>query len=802
MRVSFNWLQEYVDCGLTPAELADLLTMTGLEVEAIEEVGSELKGVVVAQIVSLVPHPQADRLSLCRVQVGKKRSYPIVCGAHNMKEGDKVALALAGAELPDGVQIQKTEIRGERSEGMMCSEAELGLSSSAEGIMILSPDAPVGAPVADVLQVRDHILEVSLTPNRGDCLSMIGVAREVAALTGGKLHLPVPHLPEGADRVEDVVRVSVLDPDLCPRYSARLISGVRIGPSPFWLRARLERAGVRAINNVVDVTNYVMLEYGQPLHAFDFDLLGGGEIVVKRAAEGERFVTLDEVERVLRNDTLMICDAVRPVAIGGIMGGLNSEIHADTSRVLLESAYFSPQGIRRTATALGLQTESSYRFERGIDPEGVIAASLRASALIAQLAGGDAATGVIDCYPTPLPRAEIKLRLAKVNALLGMSLERKEVTGILKHLHMEVRENKGVEWVVSPPPYRGDVTREADLIEEIGRLKGYDLIPVQAPKMWVMPFRKERVEALEQRAKDVLVGLGFYEVITYSFISPHALEALRLPADDFRRHPLPILNPLAEAQSVMRTTLLPGLLETARYNLSHKTRDLKIFESREVYHPHTGERLPREKRSLTGLAMGAVVEEGWHVPLQEVDFFYAKGCVEQLLAELRIPPPTFTTGQGIPYLHPGTGAVIQVDDKAIGVVGALHPEVAEAFELPPGVLIFELDLPALAERSREEITFVPLPRFPSVARDVAVTVDEEISAGELMDIIRGVDNEYIESVEVFDCYTGDPIPRGKKGLAFRVRYRSSDRTLTDEEVNDFHRRVLERLEHMPALTIR
>jgi len=802
MRVSFQWLQEYVDCGLIPAELADLLTMAGLEVEAIEEVGSELKGVVVARISSFVPHPRADRLSLCRVQVDKKTSYPVVCGARNMKEGDKVALALAGAELPDSVQVEETEIRGERSEGMMCSEAELGLSSSAEGIMILSPDAPVGAPLADVLKVRDHILEVSLTPNRGDCLSMIGVAREVAALTGGKLHLPVPHLPEGADRVEDVVRVSVLDADLCPRYSARLVSGVHIGPSPFWLRARLERAGVRAINNVVDVTNYVMLEYGQPLHAFDFDLLEGGEIVVKRAAEGKRFVTLDEVERVLRDDTLMICDAVRPVAIGGIMGGLNSEIHEDTSRVLLESAYFSPQGIRRTATALGLQTESSYRFERGIDPEGVLTASLRATALIAQLAGGEAATGVIDCYPTPLPRAEIKLRLPKVNTLLGMSLEYKEVRGILKRLHMEVRENKGAEWVVSPPPYRGDVTREVDLIEEIGRLKGYDLIPVQAPKMWVMPFREEREEALMTRAKDVLVGLGFYEVITYSFISPHALEALRLPPDDFRRHPLPILNPLAEAQSVMRTTLLPGLLETARYNLSHKTGDLKIFESREVYCPQKGERLPREKRSLSGLATGAVFEEGWNIPPQEVDFFYAKGCIERLLAELRTAAPAFTAAQAAPYLHPGTGAVIRLDDKEVGVVGELHPEVAEAFELPSGVFIFELDLPTLAERSREEITFVPLPRFPSVARDVAVTVDEGTSAGELMEIVRKVDNEYIEAVEVFDCYTGDPIPLGRKGLAFRVRYRSPDRTLTDEEVNEFHRAVLERLERVPALTIR
>jgi phenylalanyl-tRNA synthetase beta chain len=801
MKVSFNWLKEYVDCELTPSELADLLTMAGLEIEGVEAVGSELKGVVVAQIASIAPHPQADRLSLCRVKVGEK-TYAIVCGARNMKEGDKVALALAGAELPGEVLVKKTKIRGEPSEGMLCSEAELGLSTSAEGIMILPAEAPLGAPVADALNVRDHLLELSVTPNRGDCLSIIGVAREVAALIGAELHPPIPTLRQGNHRVEDAVRVSVQDLDLCPRYSARLITGVRIGPSPFWLRTRLERAGVRSINNVVDVTNYVMVEYGQPLHAFDFDLLEGGEIVVKRAAPGEQFVTLDGLERVLHKDTLMICDALRTVAIGGVMGGLNSEIRDATSRVLLESAYFSPQGIRRTSTALGLQTESSYRFERGIDPEGVLAASLRAAALIAELAGGEAAQGVIDCYPTPLPCPEIRLRLPKVNALLGMSLEPEEVKGILERLHMEVKEHKGAEWVITPPTYRGDITREIDLIEEIGRLKGYDHIPVQVPKMWVMPFREEPEEELEQRLKDALVGFGFFEVITYSFISPHTLEALRLPPDDPRLLPLPLLNPLAEVQSVMRTTLLPGLLETARYNLSHKNRDLKIFELREAYSPRKGEKLPEERKTLAGLVTGAVAREGWNTLHEEADFYYVKGCVEQVLAELRTPVPTFTAGEVQPYLNPDKGATIRVEGDKVGALGELLPEVAHAFELPPGVLIFEFDLPLLSHHMSREITFAPLPRFPSVARDVAVTIDAGISAEEIAAIIKGVDNKYIESIEVFDCYQGDPIPRGRKGLAYRIRYRSPDRTMIDEEVNEFHRKVLERLEKVPSLTIR
>jgi phenylalanyl-tRNA synthetase beta chain len=801
MRVSVNWLQEYVDCELPPAELADLLTMGGLEVEGIEEVGSALKGVVVAQISSIAPHPQADRLSLCRVMVGKE-TYPIVCGARNMKEGDKVALALLGAELPGGVKIKKAQIRGERSEGMMCSEAELGLSSSADVIMILPPDAPVGTPVADFLKIRDHILEVSLTPNRGDCLSIIGVAREVAALTGSRFRPPAPKLREGDDRIEDAVRVSVLDPDLCPRYSARFITGVQIGPSPFWLRTRLEWAGVRSINNVVDVTNYVMLEYGQPLHAFDFDLLEGGKIIVKRAAKGETFVTLDELERVLDKDTLMICDAARPVAIAGVMGGLNSEIRDKTSRVLLESAYFSPGGTRRTSKVLGLQTESSYRFERGIDPEGVLDASLQAAVLIAQLAGGEVAKGAIDCYPTPLPRSEIRLRLSKVSTLLGIQMERKEVHEILRRLHMEVKDNKGEEWVVSPPAYRGDITREIDLIEEIGRLTGYDRIPVQTPKMWVLPLRKDRQEEMEKRAKDALVGLGFSEVITYSFIDPQSIETLRLPSKDPRLHPLAILNPLAEGQSVMRTLLLPGLLETARYNLSHKNTDLKIFESREVYHPQKREKLPQERRSLAGLALGRVAGEGWNVPPQEVDFYYVKGCIEQVLAELKVPAPAFTHSEVIPYLHPSNGAVVTVDGVAVGAIGELHPAVAEVSELPPGVLVFEIDLPALAERFWREITFTPLPRFPSVDRDVAMVIDEGTSAEELKEIIQGIDNAYIEMVEVFDCYRGDSIPSGRKGLAFRIRYRSGERTLTDEEVNEFHQEVLKQLQSVPALTIR
>jgi phenylalanyl-tRNA synthetase beta chain len=801
MKVSCNWLREYVDFDLSPTELADLLTMAGLEVEGIEEVGAALEGVVVGEVVSLLPHPQADRLSLCRVQAGEK-AYPIVCGARNMRAGDKVALALEGAQLPGGVEIKRTKIRGELSEGMLCSEAELGFSASADGIMILPAHAPSGTPLADFLNIRDTLLEISLTPNRGDCLSMIGIAREVAALTGTALHVPISELREGRDSVEAFVRVSVRDLDLCPRYSARLITGVQIGPSPFWLRTRLERAGVRAINNVVDVTNYVMLEYGQPLHAFDHDFLEGGGIVVKRAASGEHFVTLDGVERQLNNDTLMICDAAKPIAIGGIMGGVNSEIRESTSRVLLESAYFTPVGIRRTSTALGLQTESSYRFERGVDPEGVLAASRRATSLIAELAGGEVAQGVIDCCPVPVPRPEITVRLPRANALLGLQLEQEEVRGILQRLNIEIKEHRGDTWKVVPPSYRGDITREIDLIEEIGRLHGYDRIPVETPLMSILPGQQSSRTALIDLVTDTLVGLGFYEAITYSFISPQSLQSLCLPPDDPLLHPLVLRNPLAEAQSVMRTTLLPGLLETVRYNLSHTNRDIKIFEARTIYCPRAGDKLPAERQVLAGVIIGATAGHGWNSPRQEVDFFYTKGCVERILAELHTPSPTFTGSERIAYVHPGKGAAVQILDKAIGLVGELHPHVAEAFGLPAGVFIFELDLAALSDGYLQAITFTPLPRFPSVARDVAVAVDERITADELTRMIREVDTTAIESVEIFDSYQGDPIPAGRKGLAFRIQYRSLERTLTDEEVNGFHQKVLERLARIPELVIR
>jgi phenylalanyl-tRNA synthetase beta chain len=800
MQVSLDWLREYVEVDVSPEALAYLLTMAGLEVEGIEEVGGSIRGVVVGQIASMVRHPRADRLSLCHVRVGDEMR-PVVCGAGNMAEGDKVALALPGAVLPNQVHIERATIRGEVSEGMMCSEAELGLTANADGIMILPPDAPTGVPLNDVVAMSDVILEIAVTPNRGDCLSLIGIAREVAALTWGQLRLPEPRLGKSNEAIEDYVRVTLHDEDLCPRYTARLVHDVHIGPSPLWLRLRLERSGMRPINNVVDVTNYVMLEYGQPLHAFDFERLEGGEIVVKRAARGDRFVTLDGVERTLDEDTLMICDAARAVAIGGIMGGLNSEIEEGTEQVLLESAYFSPAGIRRASKKLGLQTESSYRFERGIDIAGVPEASARAAALIAELSSGWVVGGAIDAYPVPLGARAIEVKLGRITSLLGMDLSGDEVEAILQRLGMTVHARGNECWTVAPPLYRGDVLREVDVIEEVGRIKGYDAIPVRKPKMWMLPFERPAESEVDRRVKEVLVGFGFFEVITYSFVSPQALTALRFAESDPRCATVALRNPLTEEQSVMRTTLVPGLLETARYNLSFHNRDLKIFEVKEVFHPRDKGKLPLEKKMLAGLMMGAFSPRGWQREEKPVDFFDVKGCVDALLCELKLPAATYSLTQREPYLGE-SGVVVAIDNEEVGVAGDLHPLVAESFELPGGVFIFELDLPFLAEMFTRDVQFSPLPRYPSVIRDVAVVVPDETTAGEIARVIRGVDGSIMASVEVFDVYEGDPIPVGKKGLAYRVQYRSPEKTLTDKEVNQIHNKVLETLRGVPGLTIR
>ncbi|RLA86142.1 MAG: phenylalanine--tRNA ligase subunit beta [Deltaproteobacteria bacterium] len=788
MRVSYLWLKELVETSLSPQELAELLTMGGLEVEGMEEVGGEFERVFIGEILQIRPHPRADRLSLCEVRVGGE-TLSIVCGATNIFEGAKVPVALHGAKLAKGVRIKRSKIRGEVSEGMLCSEEELGLGEDSTGIMILPDEAPPGEALEDYLPLKDYILEVSPTPNRGDCLSVLGVAREVAALGGGTLRVPSPEFPEEGPPAEEMVEVRIEAPELCPRYSARYLWDVKVGPSPLWMRLRLERAGIRAINNVVDITNYVMLELGQPLHAFDYDRIRGGKIVVRKASEGERFLTLDGKERVLDGETLLICDAEGPVAIAGVMGGLESEIEEETERVLLESAHFSPRGIRRTSQRLRLQTASSYRFERGVDPEGTILAASRAAALMRELASAKVSPGVVDAYPLPFKPRQIGMRPERVRSLLGLSLRDEEMMECLRRLGIEVREEGG-RWVAVPPSWRFDLEREVDMAEEVARVKGYGAIPEEAPLLRPQETAHRGEERLKREVRQLMVSLGFYEVITYSFISPKSLEALRIPSGDHRASPLPLLNPLSEEQSVMRTSLLPGLLETARFNLSFKNEDVRIFEMRKVFFPRDG--LPEERDALAALAMGCWRPRWWKEEGEKVSFYHVKGCVEALCRRLRAEQVEFSPAEGIPYLHPFQGAVVKVEGEEVGCFGRLHPEVAEAFGLPGGVYILEMDLPSLFGKGKVAV-FSPLPRYPAVVRDLAVVVDEEVPAEEVRRLILSKEVPFLERVEVLDCYRGAPIPEGKKGLAFRLLYRSSSRTLTDEEVNRYHKVVADRL---------
>jgi len=801
MKVSLNWLKDYVEIRMDWKELAHLLTMAGLEVEGATPVGEGFDKVVVAEILSIRRHPNADRLSLVEAKTHQE-SYSVVCGATNIKVGQKVPLALVGARLPNGVEIKRSKIRGVLSEGMLCSEIELGLGQEASGIMILPPPLPLGTELAEGMGLKDTVLDISITPNRPDCLCVMGVAREIAALTRQKMKVPLPSLSDGGEEIHQKTSVTVLDQDLCPRYVARMIEGVKIGPSPRWMSDRLEKVGIRSINNVVDVTNYVMMEYGQPLHAFDFEFLEEGRIVVRRAKEGEEFVTLDGVKRTLDGEMLMICDGVKPVAIAGVMGGLNSEIKEDTSRVLLESAYFDPAGNRRTSRKLGMETEAAYRFGRGINYGGCLSAANRASQLIQELAGGRVTEGVVDVYPAPIRPKPIRLRVRRIHQVLGTAVSAKEARDYLENLELEVQEEKEDVLVVKPATFRGDLEREIDLIEEVARLNGYDRIPITIPTGPPSPEKRSKEFLVERKVIELLIVHGYHEVVNYSFTSPLFGDKIGLPPDDPRRQALRILNPLAEDFSVMRTTLIPGLMETVEYNLSRKNSSLKLFELKKVFLPQAGERLPREVKFLAGLAMGFDSGPHWAFPQRPVDFYDIKGCVEDLLGALQIKNAKFSKTEELPYLHPGKASQVVVDHEVLGVLGEIHPEVLGRYEIRGKGYLFEMDFSKMVKWAGEERRFQLLPKFPAVYRDLSVVVDRAMEAERVMETIRTFRQPYVEEVTLFDLYQEPPIPEGKKGISYRIRYQAKDRTLTDEEVNQYHEEILSRLKEVFQLDLR
>ena len=801
MIVTYKWLKEFVDFDLSPDELAHRLTMAGLEVDSMEHIGAGFDSVIVAKLLSVDQHPDADRLTVCRVDNGTDE-VQVVCGATNHKTGDLIALAQVGSVLPGEFKIKKSKIRGQLSQGMLCSEKELDLSDESAGIMILPEGLLIGQPVFEALDLIDVRYELGLTPNRADCLSVVGVAREVAAMVGAKLKLPVTKIKEEGGPIGPQTSVEIMDADKCPRYAARLIKDVKIGSSPDWLVKRLETIGLRSINNVVDVTNLVMMELGHPLHAFDFSLLRGGRIVVRCPGEID-FTTLDSQSRKLIGSDLAICDGEGPVALAGIMGGENSEIQPDTRDVLLESAYFDPITIRRTSKRLGIHTDSSHRFERGADVNIVPIALDRAAGLIAELANGTIAKGMIDTYPEIIELRKVGIGLEKTNTILGLQLKLEQVQGYLSSIGLNVtQEAKTDSLLVEIPTFRPDLEREIDLIEEVARLNGYDNIPVTMPVGQTEGCSSTPEHVAAQSLQELMVAAGFAEVINYSFVSADADDRIILPADDLRRMHTAVLNPLTEVQSVMRTSLVPSLLENVSRNQAYRTLDLSLFELRPVFLPVDGQDLPEEPKQLAAIICGSRQQLGWCQDNNPVDFYDLKGIAESIFQMMNIAEIQWDTSQVEPYLHPGKSCVIVSNGQRLGVLGELHPQVAANYDISTALYLLELDIPALMQATANQFVFKPISRFPDVYRDSAFLFDEQTSADEILSTLSNVKSDLIENITLFDVYSGKGIPDGKKSVAVRVNYRSNERTLTDEEISKVHNRLVKAMDKSLSAQLR
>ncbi|MBT2574173.1 phenylalanine--tRNA ligase subunit beta [Bacillus sp. ISL-51] len=803
MFVSYKWLEDYVDLqGMDPAVLAEKITRAGIEVEGIEYKGEGVKGVVIGHVLEREQHPNADKLNKCLVDIGADEPVQIICGAPNVDKGQKVAVATVGAVLPGNFKIKKAKLRGEASHGMICSLQELGIESKlvakeyAEGIFVFPSDAETGADALAALQLDDAILELGLTPNRADAMNMLGVAYEVAAILGTEVKLPQTSYEEAAEKAAEAISVKIEDTEANPLYAAKIIKNVKIGPSPLWMQTKLMNAGIRPHNNVVDITNFVLLEYGQPLHAFDYDRFGSKEVVVRKAAENETIVTLDEQERKLSNGHLVITNGEEAQAVAGVMGGAESEVREDTTAILLEAAYFDGQTVRKASKDLGLRSEASTRYEKGIDPARVLLAAERAAGLIQAYAGGEVLSGTVKENHLTIEANNIQVSVEKVNSVLGMSITKEEMVSIYKRLGFSVGEAEDV-LVVTVPSRRRDIKIEEDLIEEAARLYGYDNIPSTLPETagttgGLTPYQTKR-----RKVRRFLEGAGLSQATTYSLTNDKKAAAFAIE----KSFNTMLALPMSEERSILRHSLVPNLLEALSYNLARQTDSVALYETGSVFLTREENTKPVEKERVAGAVTGLWRKNLWQGEKKPVDFFVVKGIVEGLLHQLNVSDRIEFVQSERKNMHPGRTANILLNGSLAGFIGQVHPAMEKELDIKE-TYVFELDLHMLLTAETEPVVYTAIPKYPSVTRDIALVTDKNVTSGQLEAVIKEAGGALLKEVTVFDVYEGEHMEEGKKSVAFSLQYVNPEQTLTEEEVTKVHDKVLKALEETYQAVLR
>lgn len=802
MLASLEWLKQYVDINIPVDVLVDKITRAGLEVETVTYLGEGLEGVVTGKVTAIERHPDSDHLWVCQMDYGQG-IVQILTGAQNVKQNDMVPVAVVGSTLPpssrnpEGMKLAAVKMRGLDSFGMLCSADELGIDNKLllpeqrNGIFILPADTPIGVDVKEVLGLNDVVIDIDLTANRADCFSIIGLAREIAALTGCPLKMPAMDVAEAAGgSAAEMASIKIEAPELCPRFAVRVLKNIKITESPEWMQKRLRACGMRPISNVVDVTNYVMLELGQPMHAYDYDKVAGHTLVVRRGGEGEKLLTLDEQERTLDPSMIVIGDLDRAVGLGGVMGGFDTEVTGETVNVMLEAASFHGPSIRRTSRSLGLRSEASGRFERGVDTIKTHNALNRAAYLLEQMGACETVAGIVEAYPEEVKPAVIKVTPEVISGRVGIAISKEEMVKTLTSLEFDVQE-EGDALVITAPSWRNDVTCNADISEEIARIHGLDHIESHMPVLGMAQGRQFVVEDVKDSIQDYMVAVGMNEVMSYSFINPSAFDKLQLPADDSRRNAIELLNPITDEFKVMRTTMAPSVLNAAAYNLARQHNKVAIFEVGRVYLPKELplKEQPTEKSMLCAVISGKCNDLNWCTCRDNVDFYDMKGVVEGLMAKLMLNDYKLVH-YAVPYLHPGKSCAVEVDGKIIGWFGELHPLAQEAFGLPQEAYILEMEIEPLVAAAIAVPKYKHLAKYPSMSRDIAVVVPLEVTNAELEAVIREHAGELLIGVKVFDIYTGKQVAEGCKSMAFNLTYQAADRTLTDAEVDASMKKVI------------